>query len=151
MTFGSCRFLFHQFIQRNKAHQIVSSHRISPSANNSSVSSSSNISSTSVPIERPPLQFSVFHFHYRINSVQKNGLRSASAYEKAKTIPKAKHIGIVFAFAARLQNCEMKSNRAGLGCANPNKVPEDTNSFLTDDAKLALKQVLASERKGGNE
>ena len=32
----------------------------------------------------------------------------------------------------------MKSNRAGLGCANPNKVPEDTNSFLTDEAKLAL-------------
>jgi hypothetical protein len=30
-------------------------------------------------------------------------------------------------------------------------VPEDTNSFLTDDAKLALKQVLASERKGENE
>ena len=37
-----------------------------------------------------------------------------------------------------LQNCEMKSNRAGLGCANLNKVPEDTNSFLTDKAKLAL-------------
>ena len=32
----------------------------------------------------------------------------------------------------------MKSNRAGLGCANLNKVPEDTNSFLTDKAKLAL-------------
>ena len=37
-----------------------------------------------------------------------------------------------------LQNCEMKSNRAGLGCANLNKVPEDKNSFLTDEAKLAL-------------
>ena len=61
-----------------------------------------------------------------------------SAYEKTKTIPNAKHIGIVFPFAARLQNCEIKSNRAGLGCANPNKVPEDTNSFLADDAKLAL-------------
>ena len=23
MTFGSCRFLFHQFIQRDKPHQIV--------------------------------------------------------------------------------------------------------------------------------
>ena len=32
----------------------------------------------------------------------------------------------------------MKSNRAGLGCANPNKVPKDKNSFLTDEAKLAL-------------
>ena len=32
----------------------------------------------------------------------------------------------------------MKSNRAGLGCANLNKVPEDKNSFLTDKAKLAL-------------
>ena len=32
----------------------------------------------------------------------------------------------------------MKSNRAGLGCANLNKVPEDKNSFLTDEAKLAL-------------
>ena len=37
-----------------------------------------------------------------------------------------------------LQNCEMKSNRAGLGCANLNKVPENKNSFLTDKAKLAL-------------
>ena len=37
-----------------------------------------------------------------------------------------------------LQNCEIKSNRAGLGRANPNKVPEDNNSFLTDKAKLAL-------------
>ena len=37
-----------------------------------------------------------------------------------------------------LQNSEMKSNRAGLGCANLNKVPEDNNSFLTDKAKLAL-------------
>ena len=34
----------------------------------------------------------------------------------------------------------MKSNRAGLGCANPNKVPEGKNSFLTDEAKLALKE-----------
>ena len=51
----------------------------------------------------------------------------------------------------------MKSNRAGLEdspgggnvraagkrgeeCANPNKVPEDTNSFLTDEANLALKE-----------
>jgi len=32
----------------------------------------------------------------------------------------------------------MKSNRAGLGCANLNKVPKDKNSFLADDAKLAL-------------
>ena len=23
MTFGSCRFLFHQFIQRDKAHEII--------------------------------------------------------------------------------------------------------------------------------
>ena len=54
-----------------------------------------------------------------------------------------------------LQNCEMKSNRAGLEdspgggnvraadkrgeeCANLNKVPKDTNSFLTDEAKFAL-------------
>ena len=37
-----------------------------------------------------------------------------------------------------LQNCEMESNRAGLGCANLNKVPKDKNSFLTDKAKLAL-------------
>ena len=65
-------------------------------------------------------------------------MRSPGALKKTKTIPNAKHIGIVFPFAARLQNCEIKSNRAGLGCANPNKVPEDTNSFLADDAKLAL-------------
>ena len=54
-----------------------------------------------------------------------------------------------------LQNCEMKSNRAGLEdspsggnvraadkggeeCANLNKVPKDTNSFLTDEVNLAL-------------
>ena len=37
-----------------------------------------------------------------------------------------------------LQNCEIKSNRAGLGRANPNKVPEGKNSFLADEAKLAL-------------
>ena len=54
-----------------------------------------------------------------------------------------------------LQNCEIKSNRAGLEdspgggnvraadkrgeeCANLNKVPKDKNSFLTDEAKLAL-------------
>ena len=30
------------------------------------------------------------------------------------------------------------ADKRGEECANPNKVPEDTNSFLTDDANLAL-------------
>ena len=41
----------------------------------------------------------------------------------------------------------MKSNRAGLGCANLNKVPEDTNSFLTDEAKLALSKFWPQNGK----
>ena len=32
----------------------------------------------------------------------------------------------------------MESNRAGLGCANLNKMPKGKNSFLADEAKLAL-------------
>ena len=41
----------------------------------------------------------------------------------------------------------MKSNCAGLGCANLNKVPKDKNSFLADDAKLALGKFWSRNEK----
>jgi hypothetical protein len=86
------------------------------------------------------LQFSFFAFRIFIIAQtlsKKPDFVLGRHMKKQKTIPVQIQRNS-FSFATRLQNCEMKSNRAGLGCANPNKVPEGTNSFLADDAKLAL-------------